>query len=65
MRLVPVHLERRQDVSRWNTAQGEWVASGFDLAVRKAMPRGEQWVATVMRVVVTKYQPRFLGGCSL
>jgi hypothetical protein len=28
--------------SHWNTAQGEWVASGFDPAVRKAMPRGEQ-----------------------
>ncbi|MDE2357426.1 MAG: phytanoyl-CoA dioxygenase family protein [Alphaproteobacteria bacterium] len=28
--------------SHWNTAQGEWVASGFDPAVRAAMPRGEQ-----------------------
>jgi hypothetical protein len=28
--------------SHWNTAQGEWVASGFDRAVRQAMPRGEQ-----------------------
>jgi hypothetical protein len=28
--------------SHWNTAQGEWVASGFDPDVRKAMPRGEQ-----------------------
>ena len=28
--------------SHWNTAQGEWVASGFDPEVRKAMPRGEQ-----------------------
>ena len=28
--------------SHWNTAQGEWVASGFDPAVRRAMPRGEQ-----------------------
>ena len=28
--------------SHWNTAQGEWAASGFDPAVRKAMPRGEQ-----------------------
>jgi len=27
--------------SHWNTAQGEWVASGFDEDVRKAMPRGE------------------------
>ena len=28
--------------SHWNTAQGEWAASGFDPDVRKAMPRGEQ-----------------------
>ena len=28
--------------SHWNTAQGEWVASGFDPEVRAAMPRGEQ-----------------------
>jgi Phytanoyl-CoA dioxygenase (PhyH) len=28
--------------SHWNTAQGEWAASGFDPAVRSAMPRGEQ-----------------------
>jgi len=27
--------------SHWNTAQGEWVASGFDPAVRRAMPRGD------------------------
>jgi ectoine hydroxylase-related dioxygenase (phytanoyl-CoA dioxygenase family) len=27
--------------SHWNPAQGEWVASGFDPEVRKAMPRGE------------------------
>ena len=27
--------------SHWNTAQGEWAASGFDPAVRAAMPRGE------------------------
>jgi len=26
--------------SHWNTAQGEWVASGFDAAVRSSMPRG-------------------------
>ena len=26
--------------SHWNTAQGEWAASGFDPAVRAAMPRG-------------------------
>jgi hypothetical protein len=28
--------------SHWNPAQGEWVASGFDPEVRRAMPRGEQ-----------------------
>ena len=28
--------------SHWNTAQGEWVASGFDPEVRRSMPRGEQ-----------------------
>jgi len=28
--------------SHWNTAQGEWVASGFDEQVRKSMPRGDQ-----------------------
>jgi Phytanoyl-CoA dioxygenase (PhyH) len=28
--------------SHWNTSQGEWAASGFDPAVRAAMPRGEQ-----------------------
>ncbi|HLK24180.1 MAG TPA: phytanoyl-CoA dioxygenase family protein [Caulobacteraceae bacterium] len=28
--------------SHWNTAQGEWAASGFDPAVRASMPRGEQ-----------------------
>lgn len=28
--------------SHWNTAQGEWVASGFDDEVRQAMPRGQQ-----------------------
>jgi hypothetical protein len=27
--------------SHWNTAMGEWAASGFDPAVRAAMPRGE------------------------
>jgi hypothetical protein len=32
----------RRYFSHWNTAQGEWVASGFDPEVRKAMPRGEQ-----------------------
>ena len=28
--------------SHWNTAQCEWVASGFDPGVRRSMPRGEQ-----------------------
>jgi len=28
--------------SHWNTAQGEWVASGFDSEVSQGMPRGEQ-----------------------
>jgi hypothetical protein len=28
--------------SHWNTAQCEWVASGFDPAVRAGMPRGHQ-----------------------
>ena len=28
--------------SHWNTAMGEWAASGFDPEVRAAMPRGEQ-----------------------
>lgn len=32
----------RMFFSHWNTAQCEWVASGFDPDVRKAMPRGEQ-----------------------
>ena len=27
--------------SHWNTAMGEWAASGFDPEVRKSMPRGE------------------------
>jgi len=34
--------EIRLFFSHWNTAQGEWAASGFDLSVRQAMPRGEQ-----------------------
>lgn len=34
--------DKRLFFSHWNTAQCEWVASGFDDAVRKAMPRGEQ-----------------------
>jgi ectoine hydroxylase-related dioxygenase (phytanoyl-CoA dioxygenase family) len=28
--------------SHWNTAMGEWAASGFDPEMRKVMPRGEQ-----------------------
>ena len=28
--------------SHWNTAMGEWAASGFDPALRASMPRGEQ-----------------------
>jgi hypothetical protein len=34
--------EVRRFFSHWNTAQCEWVASGFDPAMRRAMPRGEQ-----------------------
>lgn len=34
--------EMRRYFSHWNTAMCEWVASGFDPQVRKAMPRGEQ-----------------------
>ncbi len=30
----------RRFFSHWNTAQGEWAASGFDPAVREKMPRG-------------------------
>jgi hypothetical protein len=33
---------KRLFFSHWNTAQGEWVASGFDPEVRKSMPRGYQ-----------------------
>ena len=46
--LVPERLALSADpkerlfFSHWNTAQGEWVASGFDPKVREAMPRGEQ-----------------------
>ncbi|MGE0624408.1 MAG: phytanoyl-CoA dioxygenase family protein [Pseudomonadales bacterium] len=32
----------RRYFSHWNTAMCEWVASGFDPALRRAMPRGEQ-----------------------
>lgn len=31
----------RRFFSHWNTAQGEWAASGFDREVRRGMPRGE------------------------
>ena len=46
--LIPKRLAFHADpkirlfFSHWNTAQGEWAASGFDPQVRKAMPRGEQ-----------------------
>ncbi|NJN52127.1 MAG: hypothetical protein HC809_10495 [Gammaproteobacteria bacterium] len=32
----------RRYFSHWNTAQCEWVASGFDAHLRRSMPRGEQ-----------------------
>lgn len=32
--------KKRLFFSHWNTAQGEWAASGFDESVRAAMPRG-------------------------
>ena len=34
--------EIRLYFSHWNTAQCEWVASGFDPELRRRMPRGEQ-----------------------
>ncbi len=34
--------DKRLFFSHWNTAQGEWVASGFSDEVRAAMPRGRQ-----------------------
>ena len=34
--------KKRLFFSHWNTAQCEWVASQFDVEVRKSMPRGEQ-----------------------
>ena len=46
--LIPERLALHSDpatrrfFSHWNTAQGEWVASGFDPELRKTMPRGEQ-----------------------
>jgi hypothetical protein len=36
------NLATRRFFSHWNTAMGEWAASGFDPEVRAAMPRGEQ-----------------------
>ncbi len=45
--LIPQRLIEHPDpavrryFSHWNSAQGEWVASGFDPDVRAAMPRGE------------------------
>jgi hypothetical protein len=45
--LFPQRLAQHSDpqirlfFSHWNTAMGEWAASGFDPEVRKAMPRGE------------------------
>jgi len=46
--LIPERLAMHPDrvtrlfFSHWNSAQGEWAASGFDPEVRRAMPRGEQ-----------------------
>jgi len=34
--------KKRLFFSHWNTAQGEWAASGFSDEIRKSMPRGEQ-----------------------
>jgi len=34
--------QKRLFFSHWNTAQCEWVASGFDEKVRESMPRGKQ-----------------------
>ena len=34
--------KKRLFFSHWNTAQCEWVASGFDPQVRDSMPRGQQ-----------------------
>lgn len=45
--LIPERLALHPDpatrlfFSHWNSAQGEWAASGFDPEVRAAMPRGE------------------------
>jgi len=46
--LIPERLALHPDpstrlyFSHWNTAMGEWAATGFEPEVRKAMPRGEQ-----------------------
>ena len=46
--LIPERLAMHSDpakrlfFSHWNSAQSEWVASGFDKKLRKTMPRGEQ-----------------------
>lgn len=34
--------QKRLFFSHWNTAQGEWVASGFSQRLRESMPRGQQ-----------------------
>lgn len=41
---LAMHADKNKRLffSHWNTAMGEWVASGFDPEVRKSMPRGEQ-----------------------
>ena len=41
---LAMHADKKKRLffSHWNTAQGEWVASGFDPEVRNSMPRGEQ-----------------------
>ena len=33
---------KRRFFSHWNTAQCDWVASGFDESIRESMPRGHQ-----------------------
>ena len=46
--LIPERLAMHDDpkirlfFSHWNTAQSEWVAYGFDDAIRNSMPRGHQ-----------------------
>ena len=41
---LAMHADKNKRLffSHWNTAQGEWVASGFDDEVRSNMPRGRQ-----------------------